>query len=941
MKILRLLSEEIFDFSEGRMTSAKTQELKSSLNEEFDQVYELITEVLNDYQDNTDLIFHTLETLLGFLNWIPVGYIFETGMVDTLVNKCFPVETLRIVTLRCLIEIAALKVDNDMYNQVLLDMFVSLMGNLEIVFNDISADLDPEADVIQVMWEDGSSEDNDFISNLGLFFSAFFKEHGEMVEQEEPQVTFAAHEILLDVASVNDVEVFKSCLEYWKHLTKQLYMVGPWRNQKKRNGPGGLKLNAATQGFRVNNSQDDGSDRIAFYAPLMSKLRVLLISRMPRPEEVLIVEDDVGNIIKERLKDTAAVSMYKNMKSTLVFLTHLDGKDTESIMEEKLSLQSKKGYFSWNDLNTLCWAIGAISGSQTVDQEKRFLVTVIRELLNLVEKKTGKENKAVIASNIMYIVGQYPRFLKAHWKFLTTVVTKLFEFMRETHPGVQDMACETFLKIASRCAIQFAIPQEKDSDAPYIETILEDLPRHIQLLETHQIRIFFEAVGHMIAAVPKEEARAEYLSVMFELPNQQWNQIMTDASENVQYLQDIEVCIQVVNILGANESAATSAGPSYESQLGRIYLDIFDVYKAVSGFISEQFESNDVHWDQINAWRQVKCKSLQLVQQFVENADDLEMVANDFLPPLFESVLGDYNDSIDEAREAEVLSLMATIIKKMDGMINEDLPAIFAAVFDCTLNMLRDGYTDFPEIRTAFYKLLGAFNDHGFDVFFSISEEHFQLFINAIVHGFRHLERNVSETALTILDKFLQNIRATPQLSDDFFSAYFVQLLEELLVILTDTLHTSSLRIQANILALMFDMVIGDEIGLPIWDENDETINQEAVEMSNGLFLQGHMTHLISESFPNLTDSQVDAFVDNLGDTCQDPGQFKEVLRDFLVELQEFAEDAEKYYADEDEEEKNAKQLENDMYELSVPGLVAPFDPRRQGNEIEEEELDE
>jgi hypothetical protein len=35
------------------------------------------------------------------------------------------------------------------------------------------------------------------------------------------------------------------------------------------------------------------------------------------------------------------------------------------------------------------------------------------------------------------VVGQYPKFLRAHWKFLKTVVNKLFEFMHETHPGVQ------------------------------------------------------------------------------------------------------------------------------------------------------------------------------------------------------------------------------------------------------------------------------------------------------------------------------------------------------------------------------------------------------------------------------------------------------------------------------------------------------------------------
>ena len=43
----------------------------------------------------------------------------------------------------------------------------------------------------------------------------------------------------------------------------------------------------------------------------------------------------------------------------------------------------------------------------------------------------------VIPVDSRYVVGQYPRFLRAHWKFLKTVVNKLFEFMHETHPGVQ------------------------------------------------------------------------------------------------------------------------------------------------------------------------------------------------------------------------------------------------------------------------------------------------------------------------------------------------------------------------------------------------------------------------------------------------------------------------------------------------------------------------
>jgi exportin-1 len=170
-----------------------------------------------------------------------------------------------------------------------------------------------------------------------------------------------------------------------------------------------------------------------------------------------VVENEEGEIVREFMKESDTIVLYKSMRELLVFLTHLDVTDTELILTEKLSKQMDGSEWSWNNLNTLCWAIGSISGVMSArsypssnfhvaltiyhfpgeDVEKRFLVTVIKDLLGLTEMKRGKDNKAVVASNIMYIVGQYPRFLKAHWKFLKTVANKLFEFMHETHEGTR------------------------------------------------------------------------------------------------------------------------------------------------------------------------------------------------------------------------------------------------------------------------------------------------------------------------------------------------------------------------------------------------------------------------------------------------------------------------------------------------------------------------
>lgn len=79
---------------------------------------------------------------------------------------------------------------------------------------------------------------------------------------------------------------------------------------------------------------------------------------------------------------------------------------------EKIDAQMDGKEWSFESINSICWAVGAISGHMpSQEEEKVFLIKVIKTLLNLVEKKKGKDNKAVVASNIMYVVGQYPNFL--------------------------------------------------------------------------------------------------------------------------------------------------------------------------------------------------------------------------------------------------------------------------------------------------------------------------------------------------------------------------------------------------------------------------------------------------------------------------------------------------------------------------------------------------
>ena len=110
-----------------------------------------------------------------------------------------------------------------------------------------------------------------------------------------------------------------------------------------------------------------------------------MIDKMARPEEVLIVEDDNGEIVKEVMKDTDAIMLYKSMRETLIYLTNLNVDNTETIMQQKLQRQVDGSEWDWNKLNTLCWAIGSISGAMIEEEEKRFLVTVCSPLTDRVK----------------------------------------------------------------------------------------------------------------------------------------------------------------------------------------------------------------------------------------------------------------------------------------------------------------------------------------------------------------------------------------------------------------------------------------------------------------------------------------------------------------------------------------------------------------------------
>jgi exportin-1 len=909
MAILRLLSEEVFDFSKDSLTQAKTKELKSSFNEQFSAVHELCLMVLNA-SSKPDLIRATLSTLHAFLSWVPLGYIFESNVTEVLL-RLFPQPAFRNIALQCLAEIAALQVGPE-YNSHFATLYKFFVAQL--------AALMPPGTNIPEAYSRGSDEDQAFVQNLAIFLTAFFRAHLSVLETSEElrAALVQGLDTLVAISYVDDDEVFKICLEYWNFFVPDVYSSVCTIEPASQAAVAAFSFGGAAQTA----PGGTGVARKALYAKTLSQLRALRIARMAKPEEVIVVEDENGNVVRETMKDTDVLARYKTMHETLVYLSHLDHDDTEHQMLDKLRLQAQLNgrELGWAPLNRLCWAIGSISGSMVEDQENRFLVTVIRDLLNLCEVTRGKDNKAVIASNIMYVVGQYPRFLRNHWKFLKTVVNKLFEFMHETHPGVQDMACETFLKIVSKCKRKFVIMQVGESE-PFISELLTGLTATIQDLETHQIHMFYEAVGLMISADTDAKRRDEYLQRLMGPPNATWQQIIEQAKQNVEVLKQAEVIRNVQNILQTNVSVCSSLGHPFVSQFNLIFLDMLAVYKMYSELISAAIATGGPHASKTTAvklMRSVKKVALRLIETMVDKCEDPDLVAAQYVPAMMDPILGDYARNNPDARDAEVLSMFAMIINRLRGKMEAEVPKIFGAVFECTLQMITRNFEDYPEHRLQFFSLLRAITNHCSTTLFAMSPAQLKLVIDSIVWAFRHTERNIADTGLNLLMELLVMF-AGSSVATQFHQAFYTQLVQEIFAVMTDTFHKPGFKLQARILHHLFAIVQGDAIKAPLWDV---AAQGPTAYPNNAAFVQQYVTNLLSTSFPNLRPQQVQATVLGMMELKEFP-TFKQHVRDFLVQSNQFAD---QNNADLFTEEV-AAQAEAERQKLAkVPGMLNPYE---------------
>ncbi|KAL8275579.1 hypothetical protein Esti_000530 [Eimeria stiedai] len=942
MRLLNMLSEEVFDFGRNEMVSKRVDKLMDQLTAQFQEVYDTCMFVLKSFVSSPagmreTLVQQTLKCLAHFLKWVPLGFIFETDLVETLLQHFWEPVQYRPECIRCVTEMASLQLSPEeaaAFRHRLAAVWVELVARVVALPRQTLQYEDPGKvpPQMRLFWET-------IYCQLALCLTAFLRNHRETVcepldKETNRNTCVSIMEQLVAMSNINHDETFQICLDFWysfaEKLLHEVNQEAKKRNQS-HNAESPLLLctaesDAAGQGSLL---PADLSWRVRLYANVLNDVRGVMIRKMAKPQEIYIQFDqETGEVTREYEVDTAEISLYNTMRCTQVLLTNLGQVETQRIMLSVLSsecMQAPVQGENWNStsLNRLCYSIGSISGAMNEIVERPFIVEVIRSLLNLCESMRGKGNKAIVASNIMYVVGQYPRFLKAHWKFLKTVISKLFEFMHETFPGVQDMACETFLKVAQKCKNTIAATHPED-ERSFVLSVIEGHTQQTDVLDEKQQLLFFEAVGHIVSATP-DASKTDCINGLMINCNNAWNELVMAAQAFPEVIYDAGAARRLVHILRINQRVAKSTGTAFTPQLMKMYSEMMQVYGLYGRRMLQEVQRNGpprIKHADVKCLHVFKRETLHLLEIYVDKAaqeggpSGRREIVKEMVGQVLQPILADYRDNTPDTRDCEVLTLLSVLMSRLDSHIASVLPVIFEYVFDCTLQMIKMDFQSYPDHRERFYGLLKACNQHCFDGLFSLPSAQLKAFVESLVWAFKHEHPSLAEEGLQVTYEFLQKlIEGKREVLNDFCNTYYFSLMKEILLVLTDRLHRSGFKYQTLIFMALLRVVA---FGLVRNEANGLT--QENVTKS--------LIDLLSRSFQTVNQKQVEAFVVDLFNYCRDqnPAKFQQHMRDFLISLKEFSGDNDALFeAERQEALARARDLERQK-QGQVPGMMPQYE---------------
>ena len=123
--------------------------------------------------------------------------------------------------------------------------------------------------------------------------------------------------------------------------------------------------------------------------------------------------------------------------------------------------------------------------------------------------------------------------------------------------------------------------------------------------------------------------------------------------------------------------------------------------------------------------------------------------------------------------------------------MSDKVPTIMENVFECTLEMINKDFSEYPQHRVEFFKLLKAINLYCFPALLKLDGRQFKFVIDSCMWASKHDNREVENTGLSMCIELIDNMaeNTDPQTSSMFFQQFYLTILQDVFFVLTDSDH--------------------------------------------------------------------------------------------------------------------------------------------------------
>jgi len=841
LDILRNLNEQLF-VVEDEITTTRKRLLRRTLKQEYCTIFQFISLIL-EYSETQDLDDALLESCLNafksFCKSMVPEFIFSTRIVDFIVGHLNSPHS--IATLECLLEIIDLRrtykengvpevqpAVQESEKQKIILIHSELLSFFRLYLQKF--DGGSGSSKLHLAYATMGDQERMFVKKYAVVFSSLYSFWIYELNQEDVKQGL---NYLVQLSKIEDAGIFNEVFAFWSKFVYEMYSEYPLRIPT--NKP--LRRN----GFRF-----------AFEAMLP-----VFTANMPRPEEVFLLVNEIGDIIRDKKVETVEIEFYKKMKLNLFYLSFCIEDFTIDFFIKKLERFVATSGFDHAWLNKLCWAMGSIANALEETIEHEFFISIAKALLTLCELRSPKNEKAIVASNIMFIIGQFYRFLKHNNEFMTIVVKKLFEFMDDDYKDIQKMACDNFFKICERCPSQFFMRTGRQY---FYEEILNDLPSITRRLDYYLQRMVIE--GLLIVLKHGQKKDTKYVDLIYGTMT---NQAILDE----RYITSIHTVIHEQLQL----KMAMHLVESYS--LGfKIIPEIFHGVSVMNSFL---FLYRHCSKPEV-AFNTIVQKNLLMLKtslaMFFETVVLSGYKNTDFINNLCEGVLLDFRSSFDSA----ILSLATAIVSAAD---NYDDPIEIQRLQFIVNNLIVPAVPyvikadEHIELSKNYLTLLNEMSNRAFKIVYPILTETpaYESIISSVLFSLTGL-REVSVVALTTLKLFFKYSLDSKVFG--FFNRFYLICMENVLGLIFDKDMRQNYDLQVMLLYELISYL--DKI---------PSLNNSN---NNHVILREFIVSLFNKNFRNLTENTVKIFIQGILEIKKFEF-FRDHLDDFNVKIYEYGDD--------------------------------------------------